>query len=72
MLAQLLETWALATVRDIALTVLGLVALGSVLALLGKRRALRNLTEEHFYVTGVVVVIAGLVAIGLYNRYLRG
>ena len=69
MLAQLLETWAQATVRDIALTVLGL---GSVLALLGKRRALRNLTEEHFYVTGVVVVIAGLVAIGLYNRYLRG
>ena len=71
MLAQLFETWAQATLRDIALTVLGLVALGGVLALLGRRRTLRNLTVEHFYVAGIVVVGVALLTIGLYNRYFR-
>lgn len=71
MLANLFETWAQATVRDIVLTLLGLVVLGGGLLLLGRKRVLRNLTEEHFHVAGIAVVGLVLVSFAIYNRYFR-
>lgn len=71
MLANLSEAWAQATVRDIVLALLGLVVLGGGLVLLGRKRVLRNLTEEHFHVAGIAVVGLVLVSFAIYNRYFR-
>ena len=72
MLEQLAESWALASVRDIAISLVGAVVLGGFLFLAGRRRAFRNLSEEHFYLAGVAVGVLALIGIGLYNRYHAG
>jgi hypothetical protein len=72
MFESFVETWAQATVRDIVLTLVGLVVLAVVLTLLGRRNRLRTLSEEHLYVAGVIGVGLALLAIGLYNRYWAG
>lgn len=72
MFESLAETWAQATVRDIALSLVGIVVVAVVLTLLGRRNRLRDLSEEHVYVTGVIVVGLALLAVALYNRYSAG
>ncbi len=72
MIEQLLSQWALASVRDIAFFIVGLMVLLPLLFWQGRKRWLRGWTEEEITAVGIGTFIVALVGFAIYNNYFRG
>ena len=63
-----LRTWAQAAVRDVLLALAGFVVIALALLFLGRRRLIRELTNDHLMVAGTAVALLAIVALAIYNR----